>query len=134
MNKKSEYLVTTIISGILLCSNLHAVMVTTTNFSLIKGIRQNDVEQVSQAIISQEGNIVNTCIGAGITPLHIAAALDEAEITLILLNSGADIEAKTDSGFTALHWAAGKNAAETTTILLRHGADIEAKTFAGGQR
>lgn len=131
MTKPSKHILAMTFASLLLCSNLHAIMVTTTNLSLIQGIRQNNAEQVSQAIVSHGNEIVNNCIGSGISPLHIAAALDEAEITLILLNSGAHIDAKTDGGFTALHWAAGKNAEETTTILLRHGADIEAKTFAG---
>lgn len=130
MNKKRRYLIT-IALGILLCSNLYAIMVTSTNFAFIQGIRQNNPQQVSEAIISNGKEIINTCIGAGISPLHLASALNEAEITVILLNNGADINAKTDGGFTPLHWAAGKNAAETTEILLKHGADIEAKTATG---
>ncbi len=131
MNKQNKYLIAIIIFGLLLCRDLLAIMVTTTNFALVQGIRENNAEQVSQAILNNGKEIINTRIGAGISPLHIAAALNEPEITLILLNNGATIDARTDGGFTALHWAAGKNAIKTTALLLKHGADIEAKTATG---
>ncbi|MCK5529162.1 MAG: SUMF1/EgtB/PvdO family nonheme iron enzyme [Kiritimatiellae bacterium] len=99
-----------------------------TTAALVKGIKQNNIQQISDTIVDNGQLIVNTRIGAGVTPLHIAAALNKAEATLILLNSGAKIDAKTDGGFTALHWAAGKDASEAATVLLRHGADFNATT------
>ena len=128
MNRSGINLITTIFVAILLCSNLYATKVSPATATLIKGIKQNNIQQISDTIVSNGSKIVNTRMSASVTPLHIAAALDKAEATLILLNSGANINAKTDGGFTPLHWTAGKDASEAAAVLLRHGADFNAKT------
>ncbi len=64
----------------------------------------------------------------GWTPLHLAAAKENASATAeLLLNQGADIHAKDKFGWTPLHSAASNNAYETAELLLNKGANVNAK-------
>jgi len=57
---------------------------------------------------------------AGLTPLHLAAGKDAAEI---LLQNGADVNARTSKGGTPLLYAVKRGAADVVTLLLSRGAD-----------
>ena len=65
-------------------------------------------------------------ISAICTPLHYAAQHNSTESAKLLLESGADIEAKDMSNLTPLHYAAQHNSTESAKLLLESGADIEA--------
>lgn len=58
------------------------------------------------------------------TPLMYAAGHERPEITQLLINSGADLNAQDQMGQTALMWAASYNHVETARVLLENGADI----------
>ena len=62
------------------------------------------------------------------TPLHSASANDKSEVVALLLDGGADIEARDGDGWTPLHIAVEKNKPEVVTLLLDRGANIEART------
>ena len=49
-------------------------------------------------------------------------------VVAVLLDHGADIEAKTDGGSTPLHQAVINEKPSVVAVLLDHGADVEAKT------
>lgn len=66
-----------------------------------------------------------------VAPLHSAAAISQIEIVNILLQNGANINAKQSSGVTSLHSAAHNGATEIVKLLLQNGADKEAKTKDG---
>jgi ankyrin repeat protein len=66
-----------------------------------------------------------------VAPLHSAAAISQIGIVNILLQHGANINAKQSSGVTALHSAAHNGAVEIVKLLLQNGADKEAKTKDG---
>ena len=59
--------------------------------------------------------------------LHGAAENGHAETVSVLLERGANINAKNKDGQTALHGAAKNGHAETVSVLLDRGADIEAE-------
>jgi ankyrin repeat protein len=63
----------------------------------------------------------------GDTALHKAASNDKLEIVELLLQKGADIEAKDKYGYTVLHKAARYSKLEIVNLLLEKGANIEAK-------
>jgi ankyrin repeat protein len=57
------------------------------------------------------------------TALHFAAIHGHLEVTRILLNSGANVNAVTDTGDTALIHACARNFVEVARLLLQHHAD-----------
>ena len=68
----------------------------------------------------------------GITDLHRAAARDLREAAALLIEKGADVNAKSNQkyrkGYTPLHYAAERgNARETAALLIEKGADVNAK-------
>jgi len=68
--------------------------------------------------------------GAGGTPLHIAVIAGQIEATKLLLEKGANINAKADDehGGTPLHWAAFVARMDFVKVLLEAGADVNAKS------
>ena len=56
------------------------------------------------------------------TALHWAAEKDHVEVARLLLDAGADIEAKTNWGDTPLRWAATLGSANVAELLLARGA------------
>ena len=61
------------------------------------------------------------------TPLHAAALANARQTAEVLLQNGADINAKAKDGTTPLHAAALANARQTAEVLLQNGADANAK-------
>lgn len=66
-----------------------------------------------------------------VTPLHSAAAGGSAEIVHLLLNAGADPNARQNGGFTPLQAAAQNGDAAMARDLLDHGAEVDAATDDG---
>jgi ankyrin repeat protein len=60
-----------------------------------------------------------------------AAALGTMQICILLLENGADIEAKNKNGITALMYAAALGTMQICILLLENGADIDAKNIEG---
>ena len=67
----------------------------------------------------------------GVTPLCWAAFGGHAEIIELLIESGADVNAKNRDSGTALHGAAFLGQAEAAAILIQNGADTYAKHESG---
>ena len=65
------------------------------------------------------------------TPLHVAAVSNAPEVAAVLIEHGADINAKGLEGHTPLHLAAWHNAREVAEVLIEHGANIHAKDMKG---
>lgn len=83
-------------------------------------------------IMSGRGRInlalLRFCLQSGFTPLHIACVYGHFELARLLLEAGADIEAKTKNGYMALHLAAQYGHRLIIDLLLEHGAPPDALT------
>ncbi|MEO8379760.1 MAG: ankyrin repeat domain-containing protein [Acidobacteriota bacterium] len=65
---------------------------------------------------------------AGVAPVHAAAAVCDHETMRLLLERGADPNARQQGQFTPLHAAASGGDVAMATLLLDHGARRDAKT------
>jgi len=61
------------------------------------------------------------------TPLHAAIYKEHRDITLLLLESGADTEIRSDWDETALYMASSRGCADIVRQLISHGADLNAE-------
>lgn len=66
-----------------------------------------------------------------VRPVHAAAAARDRESLRLLLDAGADPNARQQAGFTPLHAAAHADEPELARLLLEHGADPTLKTDDG---
>jgi ankyrin repeat protein len=66
-----------------------------------------------------------------VTALHAGASRGDAEIVKMLLEAGADANARQHGGFVPLHSAAANGNAPVVELLLLHGALADAKTDGG---
>ena len=88
-------------------------------------------ETATSATVSDclnSGSSVNARGEIDITPLHLAALLNEnPEVFTVLLDAGADVNARDKDGRTPLLIAARPNYPEVFTVLLDAGADVNAR-------
>jgi ankyrin repeat protein len=64
---------------------------------------------------------------SGMTALLWAAYKGYRKMLVILIESGADVNARNHGGMTALHWAAHRGLIKTTQLLVENGARLNAK-------
>ena len=64
-------------------------------------------------------------------PLSCAVCWGRTDVVKVLIDNGADVNAKDDSGDTPLHWAAFTGARKITRMLIAAGADVNAKDSEG---
>jgi hypothetical protein len=68
---------------------------------------------------------------SGSTPLHFAAENGHIEITRLLLQNGAEVNARSNYGYTPLHWAAENGHVDILHLLVENGANLEAQDVVG---
>ena len=96
------------------------------NKMLLEGCRDGDFDKVRLAI--NFGADLGAKDVYGNTPLYWASYMNRIAIAKLLIERGADVEAKdNDGGRTPLHFAANWNRIETAKLLIERGADVEAK-------
>ncbi|KAI8514586.1 Unconventional myosin-XVI [Branchiostoma belcheri] len=61
------------------------------------------------------------------TALHVASVNGKTGVVKLLIQHGADVEARNEADRTALHWASGQGQTGVVKLLIQHGADLEAR-------
>lgn len=91
-------------------------------------IDANDVEGIRQMVTDSPASLLEKLDETyPDLPVHSASGQDTAEMLAVLLDAGADIEARGVCGRTALHTTALEGAIEPARLLLQRGANTEAK-------
>jgi hypothetical protein len=67
----------------------------------------------------------------GATPLSLAALLGQTETVALLIEKGADVNARNEDGATPLHIAAFLGQYEIAELLIQSGADVNIKNNNG---
>lgn len=95
---------------------------------LMTALRDGNLAAFRKALASDPGAAKLKGAG-GSTPLMYAALYGDASAVRLLLEKGADPNARNDAGATVLMWAADDT--EKTGLLLERGADVNAKSEDG---
>jgi hypothetical protein len=95
---------------------------------LIDALRSGRAKEFADLLKSSPQAAKGRGIG-GSTPLMYAALYGDAEALRLLIDRGADVNARNDAGATALTWAVDD--ALKTKVLLEHGADPNARFLDG---
>ena len=111
---------------VLVLSVLFFLSSTALSQDIIESVKNSDYEKV-QALIYDNGKVVNTKDNRGCTPLHFAAENGYNEIAELLLKKGAEIDAGDINRNTPLHYAIMNGKTDLVDLLLKHGADINAQ-------
>jgi ankyrin repeat protein len=108
-----------------LLASLHADTVTVPDAAM-----SGDRDAVRQLL--KQGADVNAVQGDGVTALHWAATLGDAEMAAMLLTAGANHRAATRfGGYQPIHVAAERGHAAVVSALVSAGADANATTIRG---
>jgi ankyrin repeat protein len=95
---------------------------------IIKAAKAGDLATV-RTLLENDASLVDARDSDGSTPLHCAAWKGHANVVTLLLDNGADVNAKNTNdhwGDTPLHAAAHGNQRAAAEVLLARGADIHA--------
>lgn len=84
---------------------------------LFRAIKENDTEKVKELIENKDEN--------GLTPLLQAIKNKSIDTVKLLVNAGADVNARDKNGWTSLRWAAKNNAADVAKLLLDAKANVD---------
>lgn len=84
-----------------------------------------------QSFIEKDINNINYQNEDEDTALHLASVHGRVKVVKLLLERGAEVNAKQKSELTALHLASLKGHTEVVKLLLEHGAEINAKQQSG---
>ncbi len=97
---------------------------------LYEACKAGDIEQVRSLCVNG-ADIEASCYYIQWTPLQIASKYGHIDIVKLLINLGADIEAKTLGIFTSLYSASLCGHIDVVKLLINLGADFEAKDCGG---
>jgi len=76
-------------------------------------------------ILLQRGANPNLCNDAGVSPIHLAATLNDDKAVKILVQYGADINIVDKTGSTAAMYAASSDNIKTIEYLINHNANLD---------
>jgi|GEM_PF-2163948 len=83
-------------------------------------IKKDNVASI-KAALQKDAGLITKCDNQGRTLLHLAAYHGSREVTLLLISSGADVNAKDSAGMTPLQYAEGRGNKDIADILRSKG-------------
>jgi ankyrin repeat protein len=95
--------------------------------ALISRINANDMEQF-KALLKKSPGVVHLKDHRGRTPLHLTVIEKQIEMSQLLLQHKADVNAQDEEGKTPLHWVYD---VEVAKLLINHKADVNARGKTG---
>ena len=98
---------------------------------LLQNAILNDNTELALKIIKRNPQIIYSEDKYGDTPLHDAAEYGNTEVATLLLDRGADVNARDNYDNTPLHNAVLYGNTEVATLLLDRGADVAARNNEG---
>ena len=98
--------------------------------TIFDAAREGDVDKVQQ-LLDADPELVRATDDDGRTPLHHAASRGHVEVATVLLDCGAEIDAREEDNETPLHSAAWRSQLATGRLLIESGADIETRNHWG---
>jgi len=82
-------------------------------------------------LLNENPRLANTKDPYGAFPLHRASAMNWEEAVKLLIEKGADVNARIKGNQTPLHWAALNGATKVTKLLIDHGAELDVRNGEG---
>jgi len=98
---------------------------------ILKAVKSGSVGSLRQ-LLARDASLVRVRDKDGSTPLHWAAWKGHREVARLLLDAGAEVNARNKNrhwGTTPLHAAAHGNQVDVAKLLLARGAKINAKNL-----
>ena len=106
-------------------NNLHDQLTDMRSHPLTRAVVDRDTAALGSLLA--RGAEIETRDKKGMTALHYAANIGDAETVKALLDAGADVNASYGNGYTALMDAADNGKSDAVRVLLARGADASAK-------
>jgi ankyrin repeat protein len=100
---------------------------------LIKAAKKGDSARVAE-LLRSDPSLAQAREEDGSTPLHHAAWKGHAEVAVLLLDAGAEVNAQNENGHyggTPLHAAAHGNHRAVAEVLIARGSDLTARSCNG---
>ncbi len=92
--------------------------------AIFDAVRDDDVGAVA-TLLETDPELVRATDDDGRTALHHAATYGQVDIALILVDAGADIDAREEDGETPLHYAVWRSELDVAALLIEFRADLE---------
>lgn len=90
--------------------------------TIFDAVESGDLEEVEKILQLDPSAITFKSMGQ--YPIHICAWFNQTDILELLLNCGADVNARDDDGRSPLHFAAYHGHPDIARLLIRHVADL----------
>lgn len=93
--------------------------------ALHSAVAKHETEQVEKLLTRDNVGLTDS---AGNAALHVAAAFGFVDLVRLILNTGADVDQRTNDGGTPLHLACIKGHLDCVRVLVEWGADLSKET------